>query len=336
MMDNLRNLRLSERYDDVINIGENLALNTENIVYILEELCIAYYHVKRFRESYECLEKILATRPNSVEVLDRCINNKIMFENMFTELSWQPFENRNVTVTVTSCKRLPLFLETIESFMRCLIEKHLIAEYVCVDDNSSDEDRKIMQERFPFFRFIMKGEAEKGHVESMNIIADRIKTRHLLHIEDDWLFCNRISISDMKEILDEDPSVLKQVAINKNYDEISSARSIGGDERFTKKGLRYFIHEYCTTQDDNDAFTAKHGPGMSCNYWPHFTLRPSLIDTEIFKSLNFKQVPHFEMAFAREYVDKGWKTAFLQEFNAKHLATDRTVNAYVLNHVRQF
>lgn len=335
-MDELRLLRDLEKYDQIIEIGENLVLNSENIAYILEELCIAYYHVKRFRDSYDCLERILATRPKSSDVLDRCINNKILFEDMFTKLSWQPSDNRNVTVTVTSCKRLNLFLQTIESFMRCLVEKHLITEFICVDDNSSDEDRKIMQERFPFIRFIMKGEADRGHVESMNMIADKVKTRHLLHIEDDWLFYNRISICDMKEILDDDPSVLKQVAINKNYDESSSKRSIGGDERFTKKGLRYFVHEYCVSQDDRDAFEAKHGTGLSCNYWPHFTLQPSLIDTDIFKTLRFKKVPHFEMAFAHDYTNRGWKTAFLQESNAKHLATDRTVNAYALNHVRQF
>ena len=290
---------------------------------------------------------ILKLRPVDVDLLNRTIENKILFESLFIHEKWIPprvydsddrIENPIVTVTITSCKRLSLFLQTMESFMRCVDDRHLfVKEYICIDDNSSDEDRERMKRDFPFVKYVMKDERSKGHAKSMQMITQLVTTPYVFHIEDDWIFHNRVSIGDMLEIMLDQPTTLRQVCVNKNYDINSERRSKGGIEHFTRGNLRYFIHEYCNSDD----FFNKYGNDVkTCCYWPHFSLQPSVIDTRIFSEIEFEETTHFEMAFAHKYTAKGWKTAFLQESNAKHIGKnawefDRQ-NAYELNDIRQY
>ena len=198
-----------------------------------------------------------------------------------------------------------------------------------------------MRKTFPFFRFVMKNESEKGHVKSMQMITrDVVTTPFVLHLEDDWFFYNRICISDMIEILMDRPDEVKQVCINKNYDNNSEKRCKGGIEFYTAGNLRYFIHEYCTTDEEKRAFAIKYGDCLTCNYWPYYSLQPSLVSSDIFRELSFEEEPHFELAFAKRYAERGWKTAFLQESNTRHIGKNiwdvEGQNAYELNNVKQF
>jgi hypothetical protein len=340
----IRQFRLVGDYEKVIADGELLSKMTPKDPEIYEELCIAYFHTKQFILSYKCLDMIMLLRPVDTDILNRTVENKILFESMYVTEKWIPphISNNNhdqpfVTVTITSCKRLPLFLQSMESFMRCVDDKSLFTEFLCIDDNSSEEDRQKMKQEFPFIKYIMKDEQSKGHVKSMQMIAQLVTTPYIFHMEDDWLFHNRVSVSDMLEIMLDQPTTLRQVCVNKNYDVNSDRRSKGGLEHFTRGNLRYFIHEYC----DPDMFYKKYGNGlMTCCYWPHFSLQPSLIDTRIFSDIEFEDTLNFEMAFAHKYAEKGWKSAFLQESNTTHIGKntwehDRK-NAYELNDVRQY
>lgn len=337
----LRSLRNS--YAELVKTGENMVLLTPSNPELYEELCIAYWNLGRKRESFDCLDKIALLRPRDSVLLERCVTNKLFFEKDHETEKWTYSQTSNVrnpvvTVTITSCKRLPLFLRTIESFMRCCVDKHLIKEYICIDDNSSDKDRNIMINSFPFIRFIFKGPEDKGHSKSMQMLVKEVTTPYMLHLEDDWLFFDRVCISDMLEIMRNEETV-KQVAINKNYNVLPERRIIGGKEKFTPGNLRYFLHEQCITEQEKRDFDEKHGIGPSCNYWPHFTLQPSLIDTKIFLEIPFEQVPHFEMVFANKFVERGYKTAFIQGVTTRHIGKnlgEDGLNAYELNNVQQF
>ncbi len=46
-------------------------------------------------------------------------------------------ETANITFTMTTCKRLDLFVPTMNSFLRCCTDRHLISRWIIVDDNSS-------------------------------------------------------------------------------------------------------------------------------------------------------------------------------------------------------
>lgn len=346
----LREFRLSEQYRKVVELGEKLVQIIPSVPGVYEELCISYYHTGDKKKSYECLEKILALRPRDSEVLERAISNKLLFVKEYTEEEWTPSIPSKVpvsaepivTFTITTCKRLPLFIRTMESFMRSCADKHLIKEFICVDDNSAEKDRKIMKEKFPFFRFIFKDPADKGHAKSMRILSQEAnKTPYIFHTDDDWLFLNPIYLSDLIEIMIE--SGVKQVALNRNYMELPEYRIAGGEEKYTQGNLRYFLHEHVKTVEEKRRFYLKHGPRPSCNYWPHYTLQPSLVNTVIFEELEYEEATHFERLFANRYEARGWKTAFHQEINCRHIGRliceagqPGKKNAYELNEVKQF
>lgn len=342
-----------EQYHKIVEINEKLVQITPCVPSIYEELCIAYYYIGDKKKSFECLEKIFTLRPRDSQILERSISNKLLYEKEYTEESWKPSINSKVsdsvepvvTFTITTCKRLDLFIRTMESFMRSCVDKHLIKEFICVDDNSSEHDRKIMQEKFPFFRYIFKSPEDKGHAKSMQIITrEAVKTPYIFHMEDDWLIINPIFLSDLIEIMIEsDEFGVKQVCINKNYREIPEISIPGGYEKYTQGNLRYFIHEHTKTEYETRKFYLKYGIHPSCNYWPHYTLQPSLVCNVVFKEIEYEDVKQFERVFAIKYEAKGWKTAFHQEINCRHIGRlideagqSGKKNAYELNDVEQF
>ena len=94
----------------------------------------------------------------------------------------------SITFTVTTCKRWDLFKQTMDNLLIKCKDIEIVDKWLCVDDNSTEEDREKMRERYPFFTFIMKNENDKGHAKSMNKIWEIVDTDYIFHFEDDW-FC---------------------------------------------------------------------------------------------------------------------------------------------------
>ena len=253
-----------------------------------------------------------------------------------------------VTLSITSCKRLDLFVRTMTSFLSACEDVDLIDQWICVDDNSSEADRAEMQRLFPFFQFVCKGPAEKGHARSMNIIRDLVRTPFLLHLEDDWqFFVRRRYIEPAIEILQECPDV-GQVLFNRNYAETLEDREIpGGHLACTwEHGLRYRVHEhYAAGSEDHRRFQAAHGSRPNAAYWPHYSLRPSVLKTSVHERVGTydEEAAHFELEYARRYVDAGLRSAFFDGIYCLHIGrltsqrSDPAVaNAYTLNDMPQF
>lgn len=259
----------------------------------------------------------------------------------------QPF----VAVTMTSCKRYDLFEKTVNSFINCCTDINLISDWMCIDDNSSDDDRKKMKEMYPFINFYFKNVDEKGHPRSMNIIRNMAINNnipYIFHLEDDFEFIfEKNYITSCLEILNEDEKI-GQCLLNKNYAEIPEhiERCKGGDFRLTKNKHRYYIHEYANTDELLKLWIDKHGiNGTHCNYWPHFSFRPSLIKTEIFKKIGEfdDSASHFEMDYSFRFVDSKFVSAFLEGIYCIHIGrltserfNDEKKNAYDLNNEIQF
>lgn len=246
-----------------------------------------------------------------------------------------------ITFSITTCKRLDLFEKTMNSFLHCCLDHHLIYRWICVDDNSSLQDRKQMMEQYPFMEFYWKSKIEKGHAQSMNIILNKVKTPFLFHMEDDWCFFHPdYYLSKCLSVLHDHES-FGQCLINRNYSETESDNILGGQFCKTDMGIPYYIHDY--TNDMNEFYT-KYGSGSNCAYWPHYSLRPgmnkmsSLLSTGTYNT----NADHFEMDFAYKYVEKGYKTCFLNDIRCIHigrLTKDRDLNipnAYDLNDEQQF
>lgn len=252
-----------------------------------------------------------------------------------------------VTLTVTSCKRLDLFERTINSFLNCCNDIERIERFVCIDDNSSPEDRQRMQARYPFFEFILKGPEEKGHARSMNRLLETVRTPYWLHLEDDWHYIVATDyVSRAIGILEQEPT-LAQVVFNRNYAELLEHRALVGGmvRRHPERAFRYVLHEHTPEGPERDAFFARHPVGSRSNtWWPHFSLQPSLMDVARIRSVGSfdEKGGSFEQEFARRFLRAGWRTAFFDNvvcFHIGRLISERgsgKKNAYELNETTQF
>lgn len=240
---------------------------------------------------------------------------------------------QRILCSMTTCKRLDLFRQTMRSMLRCWKDFNRITEFLIVDDNSSEKDRLAMLAEFPFVTFRWKTPAEAGHRQSMNHIWNHLsKTRpdFWIHLEDDWLFYRERSyVTDAIEFLDRHQTEnIHQVLFNRNYAETPTGWSINGGIPLEHG---FLLHAKSDTI-----------PGRNCGYWPHYSFRPSVIRTSaILKLGNYDSANAF---FERDYADRwfaaGYRSAFFNTITCKHigkLTSDRTgQNAYTLNGQNQF
>ena len=249
-----------------------------------------------------------------------------------------------VTLVMTTCKRLPLFKDTINSFLNCCSDLHLITDWVIIDDNSSEEDRREMKRLYPFFRYILKDKSDIGHPRSMNIMKKNLKTPYLFLLEDDWkFFVKNDYITRCLKVLSEN-IFYGQCLINKNYVETArDVRCIGGKYKVTRGGLPYYLHHH--EKDMNTFFKTMGESGPNCAYWPHFSFRPGLTRRDVFNYLGeFSETHHhFERDYGERYMRLKLVTAFLEGISCIHTGRltseihDKTkMNAYTLNNQSQF
>lgn len=327
-----------------------------------DECSISAYYLKKYQPSFDMCQQLLhegylpEDQRHRVEAnRDYCVPfikedlikyNSELVKKITNNVSKK---KRNlVTYTVTTCKRFDLFQKTINSFINCCTDILQIDKWICVDDNSSAEDRKKMETLYPFFQFVWKTAEQKGHPESMNIIIDMVKSPFVLHMEDDWQFFEKKEyIKPALEILQEDKT-LGQVCFNRNYAEVLKDReSPGGLLRWTKDNhIRYLIHEhYHPDSQEYKDFGTRHNNRPSSCYWPHYSLRPSVINTKVFKDVGRynTNTTHFEMEYSHRYFALNYKTAFYDAISCLHIGRltserdDKTKkNAYELNSESQF
>ena len=238
-----------------------------------------------------------------------------------------------VMLTVTTCKRFDLFEQTMNSMLSKWIDIDKVDYWYCVDDNSSTEDRMKMQTQYPFFNYYMKSPDEKGHRESMNIIwskLEEIKPTYWIHMEDDWLyFKNEFYITRATQYLEKyKDQNIHQIVFNKTYGLMFTDLDRVGSLPL-EPGL--VLHE------------KREGlVGKNCGYWPHYSLQPSVIRTEVVLQLgNYDSAnTFFERDYANKYFANGYKTGFFDSIYSLHIGKQHWEkdgqNAYSLNQVGQF
>ena len=328
---------------------------TIGLLSVVADCCFA---TKNYNECYQLIDRISGCVSNEAEIFKANHNRSLCIDQIAdAHIQYNPEKIREivtrgmsaapmVTFTVTTCKRLDLFEKTMNSFLNCCTDLHKIDRWLCVDDNSSEEDRNAMRRLYPFFEFYMKSPEEKGHPSSMNIIRSKVQTPYIFHVEDDWkFFAQKPYIGMCLDVLDQD-ELLGQCLINKNYAETSKdcISIIGGVFKVTPYGTRYFVHENCETDEQYVDFYNRHGQGMNCAYWRHFSFRPSLLRKGVLDQLGeYANIMNFEIDYSERYYRAGYRSAFLDSVYCLHIGRltserfDTTKsNAYVLNGERQF
>lgn len=259
------------------------------------------------------------------------VKNKVNFL-----LNRKKSELSDLIFTVTTCKRWKYFKHTMTKFLIFCKDIELIDKWVCIDDNSSEEERIKMKKKFPFFEFIFKNIEEKGHAKSMNILWDKIDSTYIFHFEDDWE-CNYPFY--VKSFLD----FVKQKKLEQL---IFRKISRGKDEIFDVIGNRkIFKYKYNPNHpikpqvnkqydQENDYFFEENNDGW---WWPGFTLNPSIINIKLFKEnigyFNEKiKQELFEYDYALRSLNKKLNTYYV-DLGIEHFGN---ITSYALNDLKRY
>ena len=342
------------------------------------ELAVIQYLLNNYVESTKLCEELLQNQNirknlNVLEMIEKLRHLNIKYDE--TDLTQYPeniintimdrlnmktnsIKEDKITLTITTCKRYHLFEKTFNSFLNCCKDIQLIDRWICIDDNSSEKDRENMKFRYPFFEFYYKTIEEKGHIISMNMIQDIVKTPYILHLEDDWLFVKKEYIikpalyileskhfryidAEAKDIIERKDSQIAQVLFNMNYTEDTHCVILGGYmiETVEVPQIKCILHEYHKNIENSRLHNK-----CSCAYWPHYSFRPSLFKRDIFDQLGRFETDDnntfFEKIYADKYFENNYLSCFFNKVICFHIGkktyeTDKS-NAYHLNDVSQF
>lgn len=184
----------------------------------------------------------------------------------------------NITFTVTTCKRLDLFIHTMDNLLIKCNDIYKINKWICVDDNSSEEDRLIMKNRYPFFNFVWKDITQKGHAKSMNMIWDMVDTEYILHFEDDWFCNNHFTLKNLFDVVvgsDIKHLCLKKIGrgIHDLHYKNDIWKYVYNKNHVTKPILNKYYDIVFTNHNEVINNDVNYGW-----WWPGFTLNPSIIN----------------------------------------------------------
>lgn len=265
-----------------------------------------------------------------------------------------------IVLSITTCKRLNLFIKTMNYFIYFCKDLEMIQYWYLIDDNSSEMDRKTMQQEFPFFQFIHKTPSNKGHVKSINWIWKNVNSKYLIHLEDDWKFTFPFYIKEWLSVLIKNnlqqllcvdrigkyPTLdilethsdtvysyiynrkhIKKPTLNQDYDrmvnisnDIMDKRNTGIDDRNTGIDDLKIKNKYW--------------------WWPGFSLNPSILDlgwftqkVGYFNPIIKKELFEYDYAL-RTYYYQG-KIGFIRSKNGKVIHTGKQ-SSYILNDAARY
>lgn len=283
---------------------------------------------------YRLREIGVRLKNDQYSILDRVIapNRMAIGAPIVRPIQRSDHKNPRVMLSITTCKRLELFEQTMNALLRTWKDIDMIDYFYCVDDNSSDEDRAKMKEKFPFFNYYMKAQHEKGHRESMNIIWNKLNERkptYWIHLEDDWLFLTSESyVTRGISLLDTyEKQNIHQLVFNREY-----GLMLQDMDRTSGKPLEKGV--WLHTQDAV--------VGKNCAYWPHYSIQPSIMRTRAILEIGNYNSPNtfFERDYANKYCAAGFKTMFFDGIYSIHIGKQHWEtegkNAYALNETGQF
>ena len=174
----------------------------------------------------------------------------------------------------------------------------------------------------------------------MNIIWNKLnelKPKYWIHMEDDFLFHRKLDyitkgIEGLKSLSNQN---VKQILFNINYSEIVADYKMKGHININND---FSIHNHNSQKTDSNY--------PNCHYWPHYSFRPSIIDTDVILQLgNFDSSNQFfEMDYANKWTKAGYKSGFFNAITNRHIGrltserfnNEHTKNAYELNNESQF
>lgn len=198
-----------------------------------------------------------------------------------------------ITLTITTCKRINYFKQTIEAFLNNCIDASEIKRIIVSDDRSPESERSEMQNHYPKFEFVWR---DCGHARSLDLLFKMVHTEYFFHLEDDRPMLRKI------ELL----KYCREVMTISNIDSFICGLNIGSKTPNIHKhnNESYYIHKFI----DDGRFWSDWDQGNTS--WPGFYLAPGMHRTSSIISIPYEPVPQHERSYALKYHAAGFKVAF--------------------------
>ena len=142
--------------------------------------------------------------------------------------------NKKVTVVLTSCNRLDLLNETIQSFHK--FNTYPIEEFIIIEDSTDKKAIQYLKENYSDYTLIFN-EERIGTFKSIDKAYSQVNTPYVFHLEDDWKFVKEGFIEDSMKILEHKPKVIN-VWIRALTDTMEHPFS---KEKYTTQDIGYHI-----------------------------------------------------------------------------------------------
>jgi len=237
-----------------------------------------------------------------------------------------------VAASITAFGRPLMFHRALMSFrLHCLDCLELVDQWFAIDDGSSMEQLQYMKRLAPDVQWIRKGPEERGLPGSLNVLVRVTRDYdYLVQIEDDFFYVmDERYVGKSLRILQSDPRI-GQVLFNQNYAETNTAweteRLVGGISVTWENGDGSHIEHVYAGPVGSERWKEyfKDKPGKVGNlHWPHFSTRGGVWNLSAIRSVgqfeNLEGSGVFEYAFAKRYVQQGYKSAFLPGVYSIHL-----------------
>jgi hypothetical protein len=249
-----------------------------------------------------------------------------------------------VSLTLTTCKRLDLFVQTIESFVKHCSDIELFDTIIHYDDSSSDDDRQqmllllnslfpnklICTRRFNQETFLTK----KRHSKIMKIWKQDTESMgldYVFHLEDDWVFVKDFNITDGIEILKNRDDV---ALVGYSWEKKEFPSDIFVPEMINSYWEWFYSKNYEINEilwpDITEIKYLPVGHWVKIINWPYFGFRPAVHDIKKLKTLDTfnDTVDDFELEFAKRFSEK-FKSFFHSNRITYHIGNE--MSSYDIN-----
>lgn len=143
-------------------------------------------------------------------------------------------EKVSVSVVLTSCERLDLLSETLDSFLE--MNTYPIDEFIIIEDSNKEKElQKLLEDKPSYFRYICNGK-RLGQLNSIDKAYATVKSDYVFHMEDDWIFLEKGFIEKSVKVLVEHPQYLSLWLRNKEEVE----RLIDENKKVTIENKSYY------------------------------------------------------------------------------------------------
>jgi hypothetical protein len=223
-------------------------------------------------------------------------------------------EYPKITFTITTCKRLHLFLNTMASFFENCLDIDLIDRWILSDDHSSISDIQHIKNTYPMFEIYHS--PSRGQAHNLNTLFSKVETEWFFHCEDDWDFIQKGHfIRELFDVAYEDHMIKNIVLRHWTGNEI-----ISKDQTFT-----YNVHKYRPEINDSKIILTTDSKWFGYSLNPGLQHKPTVDKLGLYRE-NLQIPRYFDRSAAIKYLTLGYKRANLLTKYIEH--TGGNISAY--------